>query len=77
MARGVVFGAASIMSVSCGRPGYGQVLLIKLVLVAAALAIANRARRKHLLRVGQRPGQLHLTTRIELAVVTAVVAVRR
>lgn len=54
---------------------YGQILLVKLTLVAAALALANHARRRDLPAIAQRLANLRLITRLEVAIVTAVLAV--
>ena len=53
---------------------YGTILLVKLALVAVALALANIARAKGLRHVDDKPAILRAITRVELLAVTAVLA---
>lgn len=57
-----------------GTSTYGRVLLVKLVLVATALLLANRARRTGLPAVGERIQRLRAATRIETVTLVAVLA---
>ena len=54
---------------------YGQILIVKLILVGGALVLANHARRRDLPAIEQRSANLSAITRVELAIVTAVLAV--
>ncbi len=54
---------------------YGQILIVKLILVGAALGLANHARRRDLPAIEQGWANLRAITRVEAAVVTAVLAV--
>lgn len=53
---------------------YGTILLVKLALVAVALAVANVARTTGLRKVAENPATLRRITRIELVAVTVVLA---
>ena len=54
---------------------YGQILIVKLILVGGALVLANHARRRDLPFLEQRWASLRAITRVEVAIVTAVLAV--
>ena len=54
---------------------YGQILIVKLILVGGALVLANHARRRDLPFLEQRWANLRAITRVEVAIVTAVLAV--